>query len=109
MIALDAERRRAFEAAFVALLVRMGADPAGLHEDVARTLDESLVALNESSDDGRSLSAFDVLRIRAGKFAAARLPAAIYREPRELSRLRRELADRIAELLGPGARTGSRF
>ena len=109
MSALDAERRRAFEAAFVALLVRMGAQESALTEAVANTLDESLVALNESDHDGRSLSAFDVLRIRAGKFAAARLPAALYREPRQLAQLRREIAELVAALLGHGAREGSRF
>ncbi len=109
MSALDAERRRAFEAAFVALLVRLGAERTGLPELVASTLDESLVALNESADDGRSLSAFDVLRIRAGKFAATRLPAALYREQHQLALLRRQIAELVAELLGPGARAGSRF
>lgn len=109
MSAFDPERRRAFEAAFTALLMRMGAEDSGLHEQVAKTLDESVTALSESDDDGRSLGAFDVLRIRAGKFAAARLPAALYREPRELARLRREIAELVAELLGPDARAGSRF
>jgi hypothetical protein len=109
VIALDPERRRTFEAAFVALLEQMGAEGSRLPEQVARTLDESLIALNESTDDGRSLSAFDVLRIRAGKFAATRLPARLYREPERLARLRNEIARLVATLLGPGARAGSRF
>lgn len=109
MIALDENRRRTFEAAFVALLVRRGADERQLSEQVARTLEESLIALNESADDGRSLSAFDVLRIRAGKFAAARLPASLYREHQELARLRVEIAGLVQVLLGPNARGASRF
>ena len=109
MSALDVERRRAFEAAFVVLLVRLGAESARLPEQVARTFDASLTALSESADDGRSLSAFDVLRIRTGKFAATRLPASLYRNPGELAQLRREIGALVAQLLGPAARAGSRF
>jgi hypothetical protein len=109
VITLDPDLRRQYEVAFVALLVRLGADAARLREDVAQTVDESLLALGESSDDGASLSAFDVLRIRAGKFAAARLPASLYRERAQLALLRREIERLVAALLGPDARRHTRF
>jgi hypothetical protein len=109
VITLDPDLRRAYEAAFAALLLRFGADSSHLSEDVARTLDESLLALSESSEDGASLSPFDVLRIRAGKFAAARLPASLYRDRAQLALLRREIGRLVAQLLGPEARGSTRF
>jgi hypothetical protein len=97
----DDERRRQYETAFVALLLRFGAREPGLREDVAQTVTESLLALADCTNDGTSLSGLDVLRIRAGKFAAARLPAALYRDRAQLAALRREIL-RLAEAwLGP--------
>jgi hypothetical protein len=107
--ALDPELRRQFELAFVALLSGLGAEPAGLREDVARTVDESLLALRATSEDGASLAPFDVLRIRAGKFAAARLPAGLYRDRARLAQLRREIERLVTALLGPEARRKARL
>lgn len=106
---LDAALRLAFEDAFVALLVRCGADDAGLRAQVSATLDESLLALEDGAEGGASLSRLDVLRIRAGKFAAARVPASVYRDPAQLSALRREIRHISEALLGSEAARGSRF
>jgi hypothetical protein len=101
---LNEQRRQEYEAALVALLVRFGAREAGLREAVVRTLTESVVALTESARDGASLSALDVLRIRAGKFAAARLPASLYHDRGRLFALRREIQRLVEALLGSDAR-----
>lgn len=109
MEVLDPERRRVFEDAFVALLVRFGARADGLRAQVSATLDDSSRALQEGTGGGASLSQLDVLRIRAGKFAAARLPAAVYRDAAQLSALRRDIEHMCAALLEPEAAAGSRF
>jgi hypothetical protein len=106
---VDAQRRQEFELGFALLLVRFGADEADLRDDVARTVDESLRASSASTDDGSSLSALDVLRIRAGKFAAARLPAALYRDAARLFELRREIKRLCDDLLEAQQKQGSRF
>jgi hypothetical protein len=105
----DASLRLAFEEAFVALLVRFGAQEDGLRAQVSAALDESLCALDHGADGGASLSRLDVLRIRAGKFAAARLPAHVYRDAAQLAALRREIRGISSALLGPEAVRGSHF
>jgi hypothetical protein len=109
VVVLDPALRRAFEDAFVTLLVRFGAREDGLRAHVSATLDDSLSALAEGAEGGASLSRLDVLRIRAGKFAAARLPASVYRDAAQLAALRREIQHISAALLGPEAGRGSRF
>lgn len=106
---LDPALRLAFEEAFVALLVRFGAGEDGLRAQVSATLEESLSAVEAGADGVASLSRLDVLRIRAGKFAAARLPASVYRDRTQLSALRTEIRRISAALLGPEAARGSRF
>lgn len=106
---LDPALRLAFEEAFVALLVRFGAAEHGLRAQVTATLDESLRALEEATDGGASLSRLDLLRIRAGKFAAARVPPSVYRDRAQLSALRGEIRRISTALLGPEAARGSRF
>jgi len=106
---LEPALRRAFEDAFVALLLRFGAREADLRAQVSATVDESVRALEAGTEGSASLSRLDVLRIRAGKFAAARLPAAVYRDPAQLAALRREIQSMCAALLGPEAEHGSRF
>jgi hypothetical protein len=106
---LDAEQRHNFETGFVLVLMRFGADELGLREAVTRAVDESIAAWSATADDGGSLSALDVLRIRAGKFAATRLPAALYRDAAQLAALRREILRLSEALLGPDGQRGRRF
>ena len=68
-----------------------------------------VTALGETSADGASLSKLDVVRIRAGKFAATRLPAALYREPASLAALRAEIARIARDFVGAAGAQGSRF
>jgi hypothetical protein len=68
-----------------------------------------VTALGETSADGASLSRLDVVRIRAGKFAATRLPAALYRDPAALAELRADIARISSEFVGSGGARGSRF
>lgn len=104
------DARITFERGFSALLVRFGArDEVALAEEVTQAVDTMLAALGESAQDGQSLSPLDVVRIRAGKFAAARVPAAVFRDPKQLSALRAEIMQLALAWLGPEARRGSRF
>lgn len=103
---LDPEQRRVFEAEFVALLLRFGARADDLSAGVRTALDESVAALSASAEDGTSLPALAVLRIRAGKFAAARLPAALYRDRAQLAALRGEIQRLSAALLAAGLERG---
>jgi hypothetical protein len=66
-------------------------------------------ALAETSDDGASLSQLDVVRIRAGKFAATRLPAALYRDPAALAALSSEILGLAKAFVGDQGSQGSRF
>lgn len=108
-MSFDPARRAALDRAFVALLLRYGAQPEGLPEAVRTALDATEQAFTATDHDGRSLSPLDVLRIRAGKFAAARLPPAVFREPERLAALRREIHALSTAALPPEATRGSRF
>lgn len=50
-----------------------------------------------------------MVRIRAGKFAATRLPAALYQDPQQLGALRAEIARIAREFVGEAGARGSRF
>ena len=106
---LDQDRRRDFEAAFTALLLRFGAREEGLCGQVREAVDQLLTALPHSSDDGTSPSALEVVRIRANKFAAVRLPPALHRDPGQLAILRREIQRIATRLLGAEARAKDPF
>jgi len=96
-----ASARARFEAALLRLLVEHGATPGpALVERIHEAVDNMLDALPESALDGASLTPLDVVRIRANKLAAASLPAAIFRDPLRLARLRAELRTRSLAWLG---------
>jgi hypothetical protein len=108
-VRFDPARRAELEGALGALLVRYGAAEAGLPDAVRGAISASEEALEASASDGRSLSPLDVLRIRAGKFAAARVPAAVFRDPARLAALRREIHTLCVAALPADAARGSRF
>jgi hypothetical protein len=66
-------------------------------------------ALDETSSDGGSLSPLDVVRIRLGKFAATRLPAALYKDASALTAMRGEINRMARDFVGEAGRKGSRF
>lgn len=93
-----------------ALLIAHGAQQTrDLSERVARCVEQILEALQATASDGTSLSALDVFRIRAGKFAATRLPPALYREPQKLAALRADIQRLGLDFLGETSEAGSRF
>lgn len=89
--------RADFERALRDLLVRFGAAPspdldvavAGAVAQMREAL--ALGAAEPAGSHGESLSARDVVRVRANKFAAARLPPAVFRDRAQLALLRREI------------------
>lgn len=105
---LNQELRHDFESAFADVLLRFGAREEGLRVQISDAVDQLLTALPHSANDGTSLSALEVVRIRANKFAAARLPASLYRDPSQLAKLRREIQQLATRLLGE-ARANERF
>lgn len=98
---LDGQLRSDFEAAFISLLLRFGAREDDLKSAVTHAVDEAVAALVHSANDGASLSALTVLRIRAGKFAATRVPATVYRDRAQLLLLRSEIQRLSVALLTP--------
>ncbi|MDB4975794.1 MAG: hypothetical protein JWN48_4135 [Myxococcaceae bacterium] len=105
---IELGRRRCFEHDLCRLLLDFGASDEGLAPAVARATSELLVALGQSASDGQSLTPLDVVRIRANKFAALRLPPAVFRDPRALAALRAELL-RLARMLLGTTRSDSLF
>jgi hypothetical protein len=108
-VRFDPACRAELERALAALLVRYGASEAGLADAVRLAIDASEDALAASASDGRSLSPLDVLRIRAGKFAATRVPAAVFRDAARIAALRREIHTLCTAALPDEAARGSRF
>jgi hypothetical protein len=97
----------AFEQALGELIVRFG---GSRHEGrEASCVAQIVTALAETAADGSSLSKLDVVRIRAGKFAATRLPAALYRDPQKLAALRAEIGRIARDFVGDEGAEGSRF
>lgn len=92
------------------LLVRYGA-PGGedLDETVTQAIAQLETALTQTSDDGESLSALDVTRIRLGKLAAFLLPPALFRDPPKLAALRAELHTLALSHLGERGAAINRF
>ncbi|MFM2415572.1 MAG: hypothetical protein RL385_295 [Pseudomonadota bacterium] len=90
-----------FELGLRALLVSFGASEVGLDARIRVSVEASLAALAHSAEDGRSLHPHEVLRIRTGKFAAAQLPAEVYRDRARLSALRAGIGQLIEAWLGP--------
>lgn len=97
----------AFEQALGELIERHGG--ARNQNLEAACVAQIVTALRETAADGASLSALDVVRIRAGKFAATRLPAALYRDPAKLAALRADIARISSEFVGSAGAQGSRF
>jgi hypothetical protein len=106
---LDPLRRDELERDFVALLLRHGARAEGLAEAVHHALNSAEQAFAATASDGSSLSVLDVLRIRAGKFAAARLPPTVFRDPAQLAELRRAIHALSVRALASEDARGSRF
>jgi hypothetical protein len=97
----------AFEQALGELIVRHGGARNPSLE--AQCVAQIVAALAETSADGASLSKLDVVRIRAGKFAATRLPAALYRDAPRLAALRAEIGRIARSFVGDEGAEGSRF
>jgi hypothetical protein len=97
----------AFEQALGELVERHGGTRRPNLE--AACVAQIVTALGETAADGSSLSRLDVVRIRAGKFAATRLPAALYRDPARLAALRADIAQIAREFVGSEGAEGSRF
>jgi hypothetical protein len=88
---LDPDRLLAFGSGLRALILRYGGDEHALDARLESSVQQLVVALQESSLDGQSLSPVTVVQIRSGKFAASQLPATLYRDPSRLAALRAEL------------------
>ena len=87
----DLDRAHALERGLLALIERLagGVEP-GLALRTRQTVEQLAAALveNARAEQGQGLSALLVAQIRLGKFAASRLPAALYRSPAQLAELR---------------------
>jgi hypothetical protein len=96
--------RQRFERGLYGLIARYGAPRDGVLEGaVAACVEQMREALIQST--GGSLSGLDVVRIRAGKFAAAHLPAVVFRYPKQLAALRAEILPLASAWLDPPPRS----
>jgi hypothetical protein len=92
------------------LIARFGGTRStDLEDKLTRCVAQIVDALASSSSDGRSLSPLDVVRIRAGKFAATQLPPGVFRDPAQLAALRRAIHDLALPFVGEAGSRGSRF
>ena len=104
------EAKRALEQALRALLLRYGAvDGPDLDSKVMGCVTQIEEALAATANDSKSLSPLDVVRIRAGKFAASLTPPAVFRDPRRLMALRAEIHEMALSFVGEAGAEGSRF
>lgn len=95
-----AEERARFERDLVRVLAKFGAvADEQLAARATRAVDQLLDALSASATDGGSLTPLDVVRVRANKFAAAQLPAAVFRDLHKLAALRAEILQLARGLL----------
>ena len=102
--------RATSERAFFALVARFGArDAEALRTRIRDGFSALAEALAETATDGESLSPLDVTRIRLGKLAAALVPAAVFRDPEMLARLRAEILVISREVVGEEGQNESRF
>jgi hypothetical protein len=101
------DRCREFTHGLGKLIERFGGTRDAAAE--ARCVAQIVEALSETAQDGESLSPLDVVRIRAGKFAATRLPPALYRDPSALTALRGEIHRLARAFVGEAGSQGSRF
>jgi hypothetical protein len=110
------DRCREFTHGLGKLIERFGGTRDAAAE--ARCVAQIVEALSETAQDGQgetrlgcgeSLSPLDVVRIRAGKFAATRLPPALYRDPSALTALRGEIHRLARAFVGEAGSQGSRF
>jgi hypothetical protein len=107
---IDAVRRRRFERELATLLSGHGAeDHAELTAAITRAFEQMVEALAASSEDGASLTALDVVRVRTNKFAATRVPPAVFRDVPRLAALRAEILKLARDFLGEEATRFSRF
>ncbi len=102
--------QRELERALYDLVLRYGAGVGPeLRSKVERCVQQIQDALTETARDSKSLSPLDVVRIRAGKFAASLTPPSVFRDPAQLSRLRAEIHEMAHAFVGPSGAQGSRF
>ena len=73
------------------LIARYGDATTAVSAPVVAAVEQLRVALAASAGDEGSLTALEITRIRLGKFAATRLPPALYRDPTRLAALRAEI------------------
>lgn len=106
----DVALARELEHNLRALVIRYGAvETPDLQGKTARCVAQIVAALSETSTDERSLSPLDVVRIRAGKFAATLTPAALYRDAKRLAALRADIHAMARAFVGAEGAEGSRF
>jgi hypothetical protein len=74
-----------------ALLARYGDPSTVASANVTTAVEQLRTAIPSSAEDGNSLSALEITRIRLGKFAAARLPPELFRDPLQLAALRADI------------------
>ncbi len=92
------------------LVVRCGADDTpDLQGKTERCVAQIIEALAQTSSDERSLSPLDVVRIRAGKFAATLTPPSLYRDAKRLAAMRAEIHEIARAFVGAEGAEGSRF
>lgn len=83
-----------------ALIARYGDAATAASAPVNRAVEQLREALASGAEDGNSLSALDIARIRLGKFAASRLPPEVWRDPTRLAALRAEILELARRWLG---------
>lgn len=106
----DATLARELEHNLLALVIRYGAvETPDLQGKTARCVAQIVDALAETSSDERSLSPLDVVRIRAGKFAATLTPPALYRDAKRLAAMRSDIHEMACAFVGSEGAAGSRF
>lgn len=94
------DRLASFASALQRLIERHGGASPDLTARVAEAVRQLTDALAAGAVDGQGLTALSVVQIRAGKFAARCLPAALYQDPKRLLALRAELRKLALALLG---------
>jgi hypothetical protein len=104
----DPDKDGQFAQALRSLLVRYGATDDQTLERATQTAVSALLEALEETEDGHSLSALDVVRIRVNKFAATRVPAAVFRDPAQLAQFRADTRALALGWLGADSRKSSR-
>lgn len=107
---MDPADDEAFARSLCALLEEFGAAPGeALTQRVLQAVANLQHALRESARDGASLSALDVVRIRANKLFASSVPAAVYRDAKKRASAQLQIRRLARAWLGADSDRGSFF